>query len=265
MNSPGRSAQSEYERQRQRRRDRISRRWLLVLIAVVIAFILGFFLPRLLLTVPSALLAQLSPEASEIALPVDERLLSLATGVALAIAAVIGLLRPSRSELAWRKGASGERRVGRVLDSLSRKGVVSLHDLSMPGSRANIDHVAVGPAGVFVVDAKRYKGKLEVRSRVSAVWINGRDRSHLLHQVRKQADLVERILAQAGLDDVAVQPVLCFVDTEIPLFSPKRVNGVVLCTSNTLRRRIPPTKSVALSPDQISRVVDMLVSTFRPA
>jgi hypothetical protein len=168
MNSPGQSAQSEYQRQRHRRREKLSRRWPLVLIAVVVAFILGFYLPRVLLTVPSALLTQLSPEASEITLPVDERLLSLATAFALAIGAGVGLLRPSRSELAWRKGASGERRVGRVLDSLSRKGVTSLHDLSIPGSRANIDHVAVGPAGVFVVDAKRYKGKLQVRSQGSA-------------------------------------------------------------------------------------------------
>ncbi|MGH8931168.1 MAG: nuclease-related domain-containing protein [Egibacteraceae bacterium] len=33
-----------------------------------------------------------------------------------------------------------------------------LHDLAIPGSRANIDHVAVGPGGVFVIDSKRWKG-----------------------------------------------------------------------------------------------------------
>ena len=265
MNRPGRSAQSEYERLRQRRREKVSKRWPLILIAVAVAFVLGFLLPRLILEIPSALLAQLSPEESEIALPVDERLLSLATGFALAIGAGIGLLRPSRSELAWRKGASGERRVGRVLDSLSRKGVVSLHDLSMPGSRANIDHVAVCSAGVFVVDAKRYKGKLQVRSRGSALWINGRDRSQLLDQVRKQAEVIDGIVVQAGLVGVTVQPVLCFVDTEVPLFTPRRVDGVTLCTPNTLRRRIATSKSAGLSSDQVTRVVSVLSSTFRPA
>ena len=34
MNSPGRSAQSEYERQRQRRRDRVSKLRLLILIVI---------------------------------------------------------------------------------------------------------------------------------------------------------------------------------------------------------------------------------------
>lgn len=265
MNSPGRSAQSEYERLRQRRREKISKRWPLILIAVAVAFGFGFFLPRVLLMVPSALLSQLSPEASEIALPVDERLVSLATGFVLALGAAIGLLRPSRSELAWRKGASGERRVGRALDSLSRKGVVSLHDLSIPGTRANIDHVAIGPAGVFVVDAKRYKGKLRVRSQGSALWINGRDRSQLLDPVRRQADLVAGILVQAGIVDIAVQPTLCFVETEMPLFSPRLVDGVILSTPKMLRRRIAPTKSAGLSPDQVSRTVEVLMSTFGPA
>jgi hypothetical protein len=232
-------------------------------VVVAAAFVFGLFVPRLILEIPYALLARLSPEASEISLPVDERLVSLATGFALAIGAAIGLLRPSRSELAWRKGASGERRVGRVLDSLSRKGVVSLHDLSMPGSRANIDHIAVGPAGVFVVDAKRYKGKLQVRSRGSALRINGRDRSHLLDQVRKQANVLDGILVQAGLAAVLVQPALCFVATEIPLFSPRRVDGVMLSTPNTLRRRVAPTRSDALSPDEVSRVVALLISSLR--
>jgi hypothetical protein len=248
MKSPGRSAQSEYERLRQRRREKISKRWPLILIGVAIAFVFGLFLPKLIFMIPSALLSQLSPEAAEIALPVEERLVSLATGLALALGAGIGLIRPSRSELAWRKGASGEREVGRALGSLSRKGVASLHDLTMLGSRANIDHVAVGPSGVFVVDAKRYKGRLQVRSRGSGLWINGRNRSHLLDQVRTQAKVVEGVLVQAGLADVTVQAALCFVDTKMPLFSPKRVDGVILCTPNTLRRRLAPTKAGGLEP-----------------
>ena|SRR5690606_21110573 len=265
MRSPGRSAQSEYERLRQRRREKISRRWPLIVAAVAIAFVFGLYLPELILMVPSALLSRLSPEASEIALPVDEQLLSLATGLLLAVGAAIGLLRPSRSEVAWRKGASGERRVGRVLDSLNRKGVASLHDLAVPGSQANIDHVAVAPSGVFVVDAKRYKGRLQIRSRGSTLWVNGHNRSHLLGQVRKQAGLVDRVLVQAGIAGVTTQAVLCFVDTEIPLLSPRRVDGVILCSPNSLRRRIAPTKSAALSPDQVSRVVDVLTASFQSA
>ncbi len=53
----------------------------------------------------------------------------------------------------------------------------------MPGSRANIDHLAVAPSGVYVIDAKRYKGKIEVRRPLfgkSKLLIASRDKTKLL-------------------------------------------------------------------------------------
>jgi hypothetical protein len=37
-----------------------------------------------------------------------------------------------------------------------------LHDLAVPGSRANIDHMVIGPGGVFVIDSKQYRGRLQL-------------------------------------------------------------------------------------------------------
>jgi Nuclease-related domain len=37
-----------------------------------------------------------------------------------------------------------------------------LHDLAVPGSHANIDHLAIGPGGVFVIDSKLYTGRLHL-------------------------------------------------------------------------------------------------------
>ena len=81
----------------------------------------------------------------------------------------------------WRTGAIGEETVGLVLADVPDVRV--LHDRAIPGTRANIDHIVVGPAGVFVVDAKRYRGRIEVRDRGSLfrrdlrLVIGGRDRS----------------------------------------------------------------------------------------
>ena len=47
--------------------------------------------------------------------------------------------RPSRDAIAWRRGAAGERRTARRLAALERRGWVVLHDLAIPGSRANLD------------------------------------------------------------------------------------------------------------------------------
>lgn len=52
----------------------------------------------------------------------------------------------------------GEELLGERLDELAERGARLLHDRRIPGTRANIDHIAISAAGVFVLDAKRYKG-----------------------------------------------------------------------------------------------------------
>ena len=52
------------------------------------------------------------------------------------------------------KGAEGERKTGRVLDDRKLAGYRVLHDRRIPGSRANIDHIAIGPGGAFVIETK---------------------------------------------------------------------------------------------------------------
>ncbi|MFL6217548.1 MAG: nuclease-related domain-containing protein, partial [Actinomycetes bacterium] len=66
--------------------------------------------------------------------------LNLVIGGLTALAAGWGLrFRPSPDAVAWRRGASGERRTARLLDPLERHGWAVLHDLAVPGSRANVD------------------------------------------------------------------------------------------------------------------------------
>jgi hypothetical protein len=43
---------------------------------------------------------------------------------------------------------------------LERQGWVVLHDLAIPGSRTNLDHLVIGPGGVFVIDSKQYRRRL---------------------------------------------------------------------------------------------------------
>jgi hypothetical protein len=62
--------------------------------------------------------------------------------------------------MAARRGR--ERRTARLLGPLERQGWAILHDLALPGSRANIDHLMIGPGGMFVVDSKQYRGRLQL-------------------------------------------------------------------------------------------------------
>jgi hypothetical protein len=62
----------------------------------------------------------------------------------------------------WRRGAAGERRTAELLDGLSSRRWAVWHDLPVPGSRANIDHVVVGRTGVWVVDTKSTRAEVTV-------------------------------------------------------------------------------------------------------
>lgn len=122
---------------------------------------------------------------------------------------------------AWDTGALGEERLGRRLNELASDTLRVLHDRRIPGSRANIDHLAVTPTGVFVIDAKKYAGrphlKVEgglLRPRVEKLMVGTRDCTKLADGMLKQIDIVR---AAVG-DQVAVQGVLCFVEADWPLF-----------------------------------------------
>jgi hypothetical protein len=72
--------------------------------------------------------------------------------------------RAERAAEMWERGHVGEQTVGAQLERLRPSGFDVFHDVHWPGrKRANIDHVAVGPAGIFVVDAKNWSGTVTVR------------------------------------------------------------------------------------------------------
>jgi len=68
-----------------------------------------------------------------------------------------------QSTRAWAIGAEGEERLAASLAQVP--GLKTLHDRRVPGTRGNIDHIVIAPAGVFVVDAKHYQGSIEIRNR----------------------------------------------------------------------------------------------------
>jgi Nuclease-related domain len=58
-------------------------------------------------------------------------------------------------------GALGEKHTARVLEPLRTEGWTLVHDLS--DGKRNLDHIAVGPGGVFVLDSKHLGGEATVR------------------------------------------------------------------------------------------------------
>lgn len=138
-----------------------------------------------------------------------------------------------QSTRAWKEGAIGEERVAQVLTERLGDTAVLLHDRKVPGTRGNIDHIAVASSGVWIIDAKRYKGRVEKRDKGGwfrtdfHLYVGGRDRTKLVEAMGWQHDAVRSAL---GDEDVPVHTALTFVGAEWPLLFPKplRIGGVLV-------------------------------------
>jgi hypothetical protein len=82
-------------------------------------------------------------------------------GLGAAVGMVMALLDSPPAHIErWRSGFEGEKRTARAVRSLLRDGWVLLNDL--PRGPANIDHVLIGPPGVFLVESKYLGGATSV-------------------------------------------------------------------------------------------------------
>jgi hypothetical protein len=116
--------------------------------------------------------------------------------VGLAVAALVGWrlrFRPSEQARTWQRGAAGERRTARLLDRLTREGYVVFHDLAVPGSDANVDHLVIGPTGLFVIDSKQWTGSVH-QGADGLAWHNHYPLDRTLATVRWEAEAVSRVL-----------------------------------------------------------------------
>jgi hypothetical protein len=116
--------------------------------------------------------------------------------VGLAVAALVAWrlrFRSSEQVTAWRRGAQGERRTARLLDRLTRDGYVVFHDLALPGSPANVDHLVIGPTGVFVIDSEQWIGNVR-QGADGLAWPNHYRLDRTLEAVCWEAQMVGRLL-----------------------------------------------------------------------
>jgi len=177
---------------------------------------------------------------------------------------VVALSDDPQSTRAWRTGAVGEERLGRFFSGKLPESVIALHDRRIPGSRANIDHIVVAPSGVWVIDAKLYKGKVERRTTgpiwrlEPAVFVRGRDRTNLIYAMPKQVAAVRDALAPDPLaDDIVVRSAVCFVASDWSLFAkPFEISGVLVTWPQKLVERIAAPGR--LTPTAVARLANRI-------
>lgn len=149
------------------------------------------------------------------------------------------------------KGARGEERVSGILKTLP-DGYHVFNDFVACGK--HVDHVVVGPGGVFSVETKFWRGKVTVED--GRILLDGQlpDRSPIA-QANREATLVRNALANAGWSG-QVTPVLTFASDT---FATHRANikGVVVMNASELRESFASDR-VVIPPAELGRLVSLM-------
>lgn len=182
-----------------------------------------------------------------------------------------GMLLTLRSapqhEVAFHKGEVGEQAVAASLEKRTANGpAIILHDRRIPGGHGNIDHLAIAPTGVFVIDAKNIHGKVRVLKPLfgaPGLLINERNRTKLIDGLDRQVSIVSHALEASGHPDVPVQGVLCFTTADLPLLGTLQMRGHLMLHSKALAKQL--NASGSLQPSMISTLARALAQSLPTA
>jgi hypothetical protein len=167
------------------------------------------------------------------------------------VGAIFGLMHGLRRIERFFVGARGEERVSQLLSALPDKYHV-FNDF-VAGS-FHVDHVVAGPAGVFAIETKFWRGKVSIED--GRILVDGRrpSRSPLV-QVQREASAVKAALEKSGWNG-AVTPLLVFASDSFDSRMAE-LNGVVVLNSSELLGGFT-TERVVVAPDELDRLISLM-------
>jgi hypothetical protein len=133
------------------------------------------------------------------------------------IAEAVYRARTVSSVPAWRRASAAERRTEAQLKKLERSGYKTLHARAIPGSEAQIDHLVVGPTGVYAVDSEKWDKRLPVRVQSHRKLFHGPfNRKPRLDEARWEAAQASDLISKALGREITVVPSLAIYGPPIP-------------------------------------------------
>jgi hypothetical protein len=130
-------------------------------------------------------------------------------------------------ERAFRVGADGEEAVGPRLERLVKRGWHVLHSIPVGDRGSDIDHLLVGPGGVYTVNTKNHPGK-KIWVGEHAILVDGQKTSYLRNS-RYEAERVRKALHRELGEEIPVRPVLVVLTgTLLPQVTIKKMPADVL-------------------------------------
>jgi hypothetical protein len=146
----------------------------------------------------------------------------------------------------WVQRAEGDRRERTRLQIIEGEGVVVLNDRRIPGSRASIKLIAVSSAGVFVIDAKGYKGLVHTKRPgpmgdlgPHELHVGRRNCTSSVEEVARQMDIVRAALDTTPWGaEVPVHAMLCLTRAEWGFASAVEIGGVWIGWPKLIARQV---------------------------
>ena len=164
-----------------------------------------------------------------------------------------------------RIGLGNEMATGEELNRLMLDGYLVYHDL--PGERFNIDHILVGPSGVFAVAWARSKGSRGNRMAEARVTYDGErlvfpsgTTKQPIDQAKAQAAWLSKWLSNAVGDPVKVSPMVTIPGWYIERKSP---DGIPVLNPKQVKTYLDGRKETVVSESMIKRICHQLEQKCR--
>ncbi len=196
----------------------------------------------------------LYPPALALAILYPQIIPAVAIGLSLT---TVKLVKLYGKFIKYRKGIRGEIEVEKALKALNDSYVL-INDVRIPNANGNIDHVVVGPTGVFAIETKNIRGNFVCEGDEWFKVKNGKVRKirSISRQAKKNALALRKFLRKHGCDQFVHSIVVltnrnCRVDLINPSVPVVEVKNLAKFIENT-KYRLPKRK--------IHEIVGILVS-----
>ncbi len=154
----------------------------------------------------------------------------------VAIADTIYRSRTTSVIPAGARAGSAQRRTRRRLFLLRTHGYVALHGRAIPDSDSVIDHLVIGPGGVFALDSERWDRRLPVRSVTGDLLYHGpfSQRARLEHATWESSQAAVYLSNALG-QRITVRPAMAIYGPTIPWIV-ATLDGVDVFAGRRLRK-----------------------------
>jgi hypothetical protein len=158
---------------------------------------------------------------------------------AAAIVAILDTIHRSRTTAvipAAVRVTSAQRRTRRRLLVARRSGYLTLNGRAIPGTNCIIDHLIVGPAGVFAVDSERWDRRLPLRATQGGHLYHGPySQTGRLKHAQMEAAMAGRLISEALGRKQRIRPAMVIYGPTVP-WTVARISGVDVFSGRRLRK-----------------------------